>query len=143
VLLGTASTWTVRDGTSVQQGVGISLVGLLVFIAGVILLFTGRYWKDLFDLLLGLHRWIYRVLAYVSLMRDEYPPFRLDLGAVDPGDAAASSSGAGGPGVSAGPGGPGVSAGPGGPDAAPGTDGGPAVPASPEDHAGPAVPPRG
>jgi hypothetical protein len=118
----------------VQQGVGISLVGLLVFIAGVILLFTGRYWKDLFDLLLGLHRWIYRVLAYVSLMRDEYPPFRLDLGAVDPGDAAASSSGAGGPGVSAGPGGP---------DAAAGTDGGPAVPASPEDHAGPAVPPRG
>jgi hypothetical protein len=134
VLLGTASTWTVRDGTWVQQGVGISLVGLLVFIAGVILLFTGRYWKDLFDLLLGLHRWIYRVLAYVSLMRDEYPPFRLDLGAVDPGDAAASSSGAGGPGVSAGPGGP---------DAAAGTDGGPAVPASPEDHAGPAVPPRG
>ncbi|MCU1561810.1 MAG: hypothetical protein JWN05_189 [Arthrobacter sp.] len=134
VLLGTASTWTVRDGTWVQQGVGISLVGLLVFIAGVILLFTGRYWKDLFDLLLGLHRWIYRVLAYMSLMRDEYPPFRLDLGAVDPGDAAASSSGAGGPGVSAGPGGP---------DAAAGTDGGPAVPASPEDHAGPAVPPRG
>jgi hypothetical protein len=90
VLTGTASTWTMRDGNWVQEGVGISLMGLLVFIAGVILLFTGRYRKDLFDLLLGLHRWIYRVIAYVSLMRDEYPPFRLDLGPVDPGDAAAA-----------------------------------------------------
>jgi hypothetical protein len=170
VLTGTASTWTIRDGNLVQQGLGISLMGLLVFIAGVILLFTGRYWKDLFDLLLGLHRWIYRVITYVSLMRDEYPPFRLDLGPVDPGGAAATPSAAppdvappaAGPpttefpsdadrGAPAGPasfygaGGPGVSEGTGGPgglDAAPGKDGGPAGPASPEDQGGPAGPPR-
>ena len=65
---------------------GISLLGLLVFIAGVILLFTGQYWRGLFDLLLGLNRWIYRVIAYVALMRDEYPPFHLDMGPVDPGE---------------------------------------------------------
>jgi hypothetical protein len=87
VLTGTARTWTVRDGAWVQEGVGISLLGLLVFIAGVILLFTGRYWRGLFDLVLGLNRWIYRVITYVALMRDEYPPFRLDLGPMDPDDA--------------------------------------------------------
>jgi hypothetical protein len=86
VLTGTARSWEFRDGRWVQEGVGISLLGLLVFIAGVILLFTGQYWRGLFDLLLGLNRWIYRVIAYVSLMRDEYPPFHLDMGPVDPGD---------------------------------------------------------
>ena len=86
VLTGTARTWTMRDGNWVQEGMGVSLIGLLVFIAGVILLFTGRYWQGLFDLLLGLNRWIYRVITYVSLMRDEYPPFHLDMGPRDPGD---------------------------------------------------------
>ena len=84
VLTGTATTWVFRDGEWEQRSVGISLLGLLVLIAGVILLFTGQYWRGIFDLLLGLNRWIYRVIAYVALMRDEYPPFHLDMGPVDP-----------------------------------------------------------
>lgn len=57
-----------------------SLLGLLVLIAAIGLLFTGRYPPGLFDLIVGLNRWVYRVGSYVLLLRDEYPPFRLDQG---------------------------------------------------------------
>ena len=66
-----------------ETGTGFSLVGFLVLVAAVILLFSGRYQRPLFDMLLGFNRWIYRVITYVALMRDEYPPFRLDQGAKD------------------------------------------------------------
>lgn len=54
------------------------LIAILTVIAGFILLFRGRYARDLFDLIVGLNRWAWRVAAYVALMRDEYPPFRLE-----------------------------------------------------------------
>lgn len=68
----------------------ISLLVVLVLIAAISLLFTARYPRGLFDFLVGIYRWIYRVMAYAALMRDDYPPFRLDQGAREP--AAAMSS---------------------------------------------------
>jgi hypothetical protein len=65
------------------------LVGLLVFIAGVVLLFTGRYPHPIYDFVMGMDRWVFRVMAYVGLMTDAYPPFRLDLGGPDPGSVPA------------------------------------------------------
>lgn len=85
-LTGTGRTWDADGGgqiDNVQFG-GISLLGLLVLIAGFILLFTGRYRPEIFELLMGLNRWIYRALTYVVLLRDEYPPFRLDQGPDEP-----------------------------------------------------------
>jgi hypothetical protein len=62
---------------------GFGLISLLAVIAAFALGFTGRYPRSLFDLIIGLNRWCYRVLAYAALMTDEYPPFRLDTGGAD------------------------------------------------------------
>ncbi len=66
--------------------VGGGVVGLLTMAAGIVLLVQGRYPRALFDVIIGMDRWCYRVLTYVMLLRDEYPPFRFDGGGVDPGD---------------------------------------------------------
>jgi hypothetical protein len=62
----------------------VGLIGLLVVIAGLSLLFTGSYPRSLYDFVMGLNRWCFRVVAYGALMTDAYPPFRLDQGGKEP-----------------------------------------------------------
>jgi Domain of unknown function (DUF4389) len=77
--------WTDYDWSSGFQPIGgYSMLNLLVVLAGFCLLITRQYPRALFDLLVGISRWLYRVLVYVALMRDEYPPFRLDQGQYEP-----------------------------------------------------------
>ena len=54
------------------------ITGLLVLVALVLVLITGRYSESLFDIIMRLNLWQYRVSAYSTLLVDEYPPFSFD-----------------------------------------------------------------
>jgi len=56
-------------------GIGAFFVLIAAFF---VVLFTRRYPQGMFDYMVGVQRWSYRVAAYVSLMVDPYPPFTLD-----------------------------------------------------------------
>jgi len=54
------------------------IVALVVWTVGwFAILFTGSFPRGMFDFVVGVLRWNYRVNAYTGLLRDEYPPFSL------------------------------------------------------------------
>ncbi len=74
--------WGLRFGGA-GLAAGGGLIALLALIAMVINAFRHEYPVSIFDFVMGMNRWCYRVLAYAALMRDEYPPFRVDPGGSD------------------------------------------------------------
>lgn len=56
---------------------GGGLATILALFGAIATLFAGKYPGDIFKVVVGMNRWAYRVAAYVFLMTDDYPPFRL------------------------------------------------------------------
>jgi hypothetical protein len=80
---GAWASWSGAGGVWANATSG-GLIGLLVLFAGLALLFTGSYPKSVYEFVMGMNRWVFRVLAYSALMTDTYPPFRLDMGGHEP-----------------------------------------------------------
>ena len=63
----------------IPHGIALLLYSVAALVALIIawfaILFTGRFPRGMFDFIAGLLRWQERVNAYLSFMRDEYPPF--------------------------------------------------------------------
>ena len=82
---GTMVAWSYAAPAGMgRMSASISVLGLLVLFIAVVLLVTGRFHRGMSDFALGINRWVYRVNTYMLLLRDEYPPFRLDQGAEEP-----------------------------------------------------------
>jgi hypothetical protein len=79
-----AATWQIDNGDGTTTTGPLSVVAAAVLVFGFALLFTGRRLSGLHDLLVGVARWTLRTVAYVALLTDRYPPFRLDMGADEP-----------------------------------------------------------
>jgi Domain of unknown function (DUF4389) len=75
-------------GDEWRRGGGPGLIILLVLFAAIALLFTTRYPRGIFEFVMGLNRWVFRVVGYAALMTDAYPPFRLDQGGEEAGASA-------------------------------------------------------
>jgi hypothetical protein len=67
-----------------EHSIFTGLIGVLVFVAAIAIAVNGDYPRSLFDLVIGLNRWIVRVVAYGTLMTTAYPSFLLDKGEREP-----------------------------------------------------------
>src|SRR5690349_6186797 len=69
--------WLFVIPTAIVYGIVSWIAGIVLFLAFFAILFTGRYPRSLFDFTTGAMRWSNRISAYLLLLTDAYPPFRM------------------------------------------------------------------
>ncbi len=79
----------VLAGGGIGWGLGVhfssgGIIGVVVIVAGLVLLVKSRYPIGLFDFVMGLNRWAIRAGAYALFLTRDYPPFRFDGGPNEP-----------------------------------------------------------
>jgi Domain of unknown function (DUF4389) len=74
-----ALSWSSGNGQNFGWGAGGGVLGAVAAVVAVIawfaILFTGRFPDGLWSLAAFYMRWRVRAVAYMALLRDEYPPF--------------------------------------------------------------------
>jgi hypothetical protein len=70
-------SWSMHDGTSWSATGGVlgAVVGVATIIAWLVIVLTGRHPDIVRRLAIYYLRWRIRAIAYMALLRDEYPPF--------------------------------------------------------------------
>ena len=71
--------WRLAEGPTIDTGAGTGVLGLVAgvvaLIAWFVILFTGVYPRGLWQMAAFYLRWRVRAMAYMAMLRDEYPPF--------------------------------------------------------------------
>jgi len=67
-----------------EHSIFTGLIGILVLVAALSLAVDGLYPRGLFDYVIGLNRWVIRVVAHGALMTTTYPPFVVEKGEREP-----------------------------------------------------------
>jgi Domain of unknown function (DUF4389) len=79
IAFATSMMWRSGDNSGFDIGAGAGVFGavacVIALIAWFAIIFTGEYPEGLWNLAASYLRWRVRAVAYMTLLRDEYPPF--------------------------------------------------------------------
>jgi hypothetical protein len=69
--------WLIIIPNLIVMAIVFIVAYVLVLVAWLAILFTGKLPRGIHDFVVGALRWSYRINVYIYLMRDEYPPFSM------------------------------------------------------------------
>jgi hypothetical protein len=77
--------WLLAFPHWIWSGILGFVLSVLSFVAFWTILFTKKIPAGIFDLMVGIQRYQWRVLSYAMALREDYPSFNVPVGPADPG----------------------------------------------------------